>query len=140
MLVNKEDWQKFEASLKHPFAGGADLKADGHVLQVRVTPLKNLRYTISVYVDGCIKDEYMRTGSAIGKKFYRDEKVCMYTRTDQAKMAKDWGKRWAKKAIAEATFVIHVPNWNTVTSLRRHLTKTCSSIELVRAGYPVESA
>lgn len=138
--MNKEEWKKFEASLQHPFAGGADLKADGHDLQIRVTPLKNLRYTISVYVDGYIKGEYMRPGSAIGAKFYRAEKVCFYGRAAQAKLMKECGKRFAKKEIADATRIIYASNWNTATALRRHLTKTCSSIELVRAGYPVKSA
>ncbi|UQA21839.1 hypothetical protein [Stenotrophomonas sp. NY11291] len=132
----REEWQRFDEALASPWAGGVEVLADGHRLQIAVRQIKPLKFAVLVYVDGQIKQEFCNAGNAIGLKFYRPRTVCGYTRADQARMQKDWGKRWTKAQVKKATVVVNDPRWGSPSALRRHLVKTCTEIHLVRIGWP----
>lgn len=140
--MNREEWRLVEDELRNPYSCGALLQADGHSLKLHVERQKGLRFCIAVYVDGFIKGEWCKDGSEIGAKFYQRKHLPLFRPADVKRMEKFGGKRYAKQMQGKHPgFSYYSAAWPSVTSLRRHLAKTCTSIELVSCGYvptPVE--
>ncbi len=135
-MVTQEQWEKVADALSHPLGGGADFRIDGHDIKLRVVRRrKNLSYGIVAYVDGFVKGEYFGSDSVIGAKFYRPKTICGFTPKDKARLAKNWGKRYAAQAIAKATVLQHDCFFPSAESARRTWAKTCTTIELVRVGF-----
>ncbi|MCA0368347.1 MAG: hypothetical protein LCH57_09855 [Proteobacteria bacterium] len=134
--MTPEDWKLVEDELRNPYGRGADLRADGHRLGLRVVREKGLKFTIGVYVDGYIRGENSKADSEIGAKFYRRAAIHVFSPAKLRKMAKEHGKRFAAR-MAKTCPSSHYfqPYWPTVTGLRRHLAKTCATVELVSVGY-----
>ncbi len=134
--MNKDDWKRIEDELRNPYGCGADLRADGHLLQLRVVREKGLKFTIGVYVDGVIRGAYSNADSEIGAKFYRRVEIRVFSHAKVRQMAKDHGKRFAAKMVKQFPGGhCYMPSWPTVARLRRHLAKTCAKVELVSVGY-----
>ena len=134
--MNREQWAALEVELRTPY-GYAQLQADGHVLTLNVQRYKGLQYAITVYVDGFIKGEWMKKESEVGAKFWRPVLSSLFAGTALKRFEKEAGKRAAVRMKKQfpPTLVMHSPYFASVAVLRRHLVKTCSSIELVRCGY-----
>ncbi|HEL3156393.1 TPA: hypothetical protein UMF67_000060 [Stenotrophomonas maltophilia] len=133
--LGKEQWAQVEKALATPYGGDVELIADEHRLVIQVRQIKTLRYAVVVFVDGKIKQEYMQESSPIGAKFYRPSRICIYSRAQQARMVKSLGKRRTAAMVKQGTGTIYDPGWPSAAALRRHLSRTCTSIELIRAGW-----
>ncbi|MBN5136905.1 MULTISPECIES: hypothetical protein [unclassified Stenotrophomonas] len=133
--LSKEQWAEVEKALATPYGGDVELIADEHRLVIQVRQIKTLRYAVIVFVDGEIKQGYMQESSPIGAKFYRPRKFCLYSRAQQARMVKSLGKRRTATMVKQGTGTIYDPGWPSAAALRRHLSRTCTSIELIRAGW-----
>lgn len=136
--MTKQDWEAVAASLANPYSVGAEFLIDGHKITARVERLKGLKYVVVVYIDGFLKGEHYKADSELGKKFYLPRKKAMFTAKQIADIRKMWGKREANKD-AEKAIHWNTPFANTFAPFRKHWAKTCSSIELVRAGYAKSS-
>lgn len=132
--MTKQDWEAVAASLATPYGGGAEFLIDGHKITARVERYKGLKYVVVVYIDGYLKGEYFKADSELGRKFYLPRKKAFFSAKEIAACKKAFGKRRADEMAAKAY------HWNasissSIGAFRKHWAKTCTSIELVRAGY-----
>lgn len=146
--MTPEQWSKLEAALVHPYAR-ARIKADGHVLTLRVQPIKGLRYGVVVYIDGVLdwKASISPAPDAPERKFWRVRKSFLHSakrRSSAESMAKKRGTSKDTKAcfmkIATAGFEMLDPYWTSAKPLCRHLRKTCTEIELLPAFDDADTA
>lgn len=135
--MTREEWAKVEEQLRHPYSAGVKLRVDEHELTLRVERYKGLRYRIAVYIDGTIKGEWMLRSSDIGAKFWFPRMSSLFSAAAFKQMEKNHGKRFAARMRKDnpPSVVMHDPWFPSVVALRRHLVKTCTSIELVGCSY-----
>lgn len=139
-LPTKDQWQRIEQQLAGPF-GRVELKADGYSLVLVVTPYKELKYCIAVYVDGWIKGEWLKGEAPEAKKFCQERRRWLYParKREEAKQALK-SRRLAfmrdhYKSVAECQISTWSPHWLSAKLLTRHLRKTCTDIAIVSLGY-----
>lgn len=139
--LSKADWAAVEKELSVPY-GGVKLLADGHAISLNVVPIKKLRFSIGVYIDGWIKGEWMKVDSEIGAKFWHPCKMQLFSARDFAEMRRKFGKRYENEMRKKhpPKLCLYSPHWPSVTAFRRHIAKTCRDIRLVSVGYQPESA
>lgn len=134
--MTKEEWTRVEAELRNPYTTGVVLLADGHELKLRVEREKGLKFTIVCYVDGWMRGEWSKPDSEVGAKFWRRQTVHVFSPAKLRQMAKGHGKCFAAsmaKRFPPGHF--YSPGWPNAAALRRHLAKTCTSVQLVSCGY-----
>lgn len=132
--MTKQDWEAVAASLATPYSGGAEFLIDGHKITARVERYKGLKYVVVVYIDGYLMGEHYKAESELGKKFYLPRKKSLYSAKEIARAKRAFGKRPADGMAAKA-YHWNEPCSSSIGPFRRHWAKTCTSIELVRAGY-----
>lgn len=134
--MDKQDWLRVEQELSDAYGCGVVLLADGYRLALRVTKVKGLRYAVMVYVNDFWKAEYAKADSEVGAKFYRRVPIGYFTPAMLRKIQKNHGKRFAAKMAKKFPGShYYMPTWSSVVALRRHLAKTCVTVELVSCGY-----
>lgn len=133
-LLSKAQREAIEKELASPY-GKVDLRIDGHKVGLRVERIGPLRYAVVVYLDGWVKGENYKAGSAIGAKFWRPEKVCGLKGKAFSDFTKKWGKREAKKMQAKYSTTIHIPYFRSARGFLSHVQRTCDGIEVVSVGY-----
>lgn len=143
MTISKEQWNQIEAELSRPF-GNVDLVCDGYRVYATVGQVRILKYAVVVYVDGCIKGEWIKGEDERARKFYHEIKRFLYPAKARAE-AKVRAKTRGTSADLKEVFT-HVaarqmstwtPFWSNPRALCRHLRKTCASVEVVKIGYGV---
>ncbi|HRQ57635.1 MAG TPA: hypothetical protein PLN31_09460 [Azoarcus taiwanensis] len=135
-MLTKDEWKKVEVRLSHPY-GRVELAADGHRLTCEVRPYKGLRFCIVVFIDGVIDGKWMNDPAPPARKFWRERKQYLYSAAKRAEARAQAKKRgmpadvrefWT--GVAEAFFVMFVPNWPSAKGLCRHLRKVCDEVSL----------
>lgn len=134
--MTREQWAALEVELRTPY-GYAKLQADGRVLTLNVQRVKGLQYAIAVYIDGSIKGEWMSRDSEVGAKFWRPRATSLYSANSVKRVEKKFGKRIAARMKKEDSpkLFMHDPYFPSVAVLRRHLAKTCTSVEMIKCGF-----
>ncbi len=126
--MTDKEWKQAEQRLTPPL-GYVRLNIDGYTVTIITVEEKPLHYCLGVYVNGEIRVEWINQDCEVRSKFYR-------CRTSSLLTAK--GKRMLKrerKSVREAvlkkyTYEDYTPYWGSFKSLKSHLIKNCSSIEL----------
>lgn len=123
--MTEAQWNAVEEKLLRPY-GVVKLQADGYEILL-LTEQYKMKLVIAVYVDGKIKGEWLAQDCEIRRKFYRCSTRSLLTRKEREKLKRN------KKSIREeimrvATYHAYSPYWESFRSLKRHLTKNCSTI------------
>lgn len=127
--MTKEEWESVEHKLLYPGAY-ARLKVDGYSITLMVLRYK-MKMVIAVYTDGYIKGEWLVKDCDIRRRFYQRSKHSLLTAADKKKLARK-SKSVQKEVQERATYYSFSPYWTSFRSLKRHLIKNNTSIELCK--------
>jgi hypothetical protein len=136
MAISKEQWGKVEAELSHSF-GHVVMKCDEYELGLTVVPLGTLQYGIAVYVNGYFKGKWLMEDCEERRRFLRPVERFLLNAKERMEWLKIYGGKRAKKADVERVnrkIVFYQSYWTSAKSLRRHLEKNNSTLELVSLG------
>ena len=123
-----EEWKMVEEKMDSVFAN-VKLKIDGYEVTLCVARSKGLKLDIAVYVNGYIKTADVINDTEIRRKFYNRHVKSLLTAKDK-KMLKGISKARRKEIEDDASYDWYEPYWQSFRSLKRHLIKNNSSIEL----------
>jgi len=129
--MNKDQWSLFEKELCRAH-GHVDLIVDGFDVALIVQQYK-MKLAIMTYVNKYFRGEWL-SKDCPERKFMRPVMRSAHTRK-MLKIIKDARKKRAFKNATwlpdeKKTFTYYTTTWNSTGSLRRHLTKNFTSIEL----------
>lgn len=127
--MTDEEWKKVEQRLT-PLIGHVRLNIDGYAVTIITVEEKPLHYCLGVYVDGKIKIEWIEQDCEIRRKFYR-RRTCSLLNAKGRQMLKKERKSVREAVLKECTYEDYTPYWGSFRSLKAHLIKNCTSIELV---------
>lgn len=140
MPITKEQWADIEYELLGMF-GRVELLCDGYRVNLEIRTIKKRKQAIVVFIDGEIKGEWLSGEQDFVRKFHRPVKHYIYPPKSRSKAKQALKKRgmpdylrqiWEKEATS--SFTHWVPWWTNEKSFRRHISKTCTDIELVKIG------
>lgn len=127
--MTKEEWDELENILTSPF-GYAKLLIDGYQITLQ-TQLHKMKLCIAVYINGSIKGDLCLKDCEERRRFLRPHKVYLYKPKKRARLkkeAKEFPKRYNIDPDEHRTYGLHW--WNSFRSLKSHLIKNNTSIEL----------
>ncbi len=125
--MTEKQWNAAEGRLGIPCAM-ITLKVDGYRIDIQ-TQLDKMKLVLAVYVNGEIRLDWGSTDCEIRRKFYFGEKRTLLSRKQREDLKKE--KKAIQKAVKEKMeYKVYTPYWNSFRSLKRHLIKNCTSIEL----------
>lgn len=127
--MTKEEWESVERKLCYP-GDGVHLKIDGYNVTLRVMIYK-MKMVIAIYVNGYIKCEWLIKDCDIRRRFYQRSKHSLLTAAEKKKLARK-SKSVQKEVQEWATYYSFSPYWTSFRSLKRHLIKNNTSIELCK--------
>lgn len=127
--MTKEQWQEVEKSLMHLYEP-VKLICDGYNLTLRLTRNK-MQLVIAFYVNGRMTPEWMDQDCEERRRFFRPAKHSVWTASQKAQIAKMSKKQLKRLNIDPGKHVVfHYPWWTSFKSLKAHLVKFNTSIEL----------
>ena len=127
--MTAEEWKICEKHLSG-YYGIVHLKVDEYNLTLSVVPIKNLRQEIMIYINGEFKTEWIINDCEIRRRFCNKHKKCFYSQAEMKKI-KRMRKELREKALENAYYYWYEPYWQSFRSLKSHLIKNNTSIELV---------
>lgn len=130
--MTKEEWAKVETTLSSIY-GRVDLLIDGYNVSVVCIPYKSLRQVLMIYINGEFKTKWCLEDCEERRRFCFRSKKCLLNSKEMAKLKRE------KKSVREAvkkqmTTYIYYPHWHSFRTLKSHLLKNNSSIELVKCN------
>lgn len=134
--MTAEEWKICEEHLSD-YYGIVRLKIDGYNVTLSVVPAAHLRQEIMIYIDGKFKAEWLINDCEIRRRFCNKHRKCFYSQSDTKKI-KRMRKELREKALENAYYYWYEPCWQSFRSLKSHLIKNNSSIELVNNVIPYE--
>lgn len=133
--MTKDQWDLVEKKLLCPYAV-VRLNADGYEVALQMQRNK-MQLVIAVYVYDKIRLEWMEEDCEIRRKFYRCSTRSLLTRKEREKL-KRVRKPIRKEIVDHATYCVYTPYWGSFRTLKRHLTKNCSTIVPYEEGNHAE--
>lgn len=124
-----EQWKKAEDALAGYF-GDVVLHCDGYVLNLRLQRIKPRQFTICVYVNGCIRGEWLASDCEERRRFFRP----VTRRIHQSKFIDAMIKIYGKKKLPPDTYktgTYYLFDWRSFGGLRRHLLAHNTSVRIV---------
>lgn len=123
-----EEWKKVETELSSPF-GYVKLKIDGYNVTIETLPDRPLHYALVVYIDGEFKMKWCIEDCEERRRFCFKSKKSLLTAQDKKKLKRE------RKAVREEverrmTIYAYYPIFNSFRTLKSHLIKNNTSIEL----------
>lgn len=131
--MTPEDWKEVENALASPF-NYVKLNVDGYAVTIGHALEKPLKYCLAVYIDGKFEMEWALNDCDIRRRFYRRRTKSLLTAKDKKALKRE-KKAFREKVEKKMTCEWYSPYWNTVRSLKSHLTKNNKSIELIEVGF-----
>lgn len=127
--MTKEEWKVAEDQLNRPMQS-VHLLCDGYKLTLRLERYK-MKLIIAFYVNGEIKGAWLNDDCEERRRFCRPVKKSCWTAKHLALMKKA-SKRQLKRLGVDPNehFIIHYPWWTSFKTLKSHLIKNNTSIEL----------
>ncbi|MFZ2949535.1 MAG: hypothetical protein WA003_08620 [Desulfuromonadaceae bacterium] len=129
--MTKAQWDAVEKSLTHQYAKVV-LICDGFSLQLGIRKIAEMKLAIAFSVNGRGDYvEWMKTDCEERRRFFRP-----YTRSVWSKPQLDMMKKMTKKQLQNRsldpgkTFTTYYPWWTSFKTLKSHLIKNNTSIEL----------
>lgn len=132
--MTKEEWAALGKELGSVF-GRAELLIDGYTVNFEVQQHK-MRLVIAVFVNGWMKGEWLTKKTEECTRFCRPVPVSLYS----PKMKKSIAAKFSKRAIKthfpdfDKKGTYYLPDWRSVTSMKRHLIANNTLISVVRIG------
>ena len=120
--MNKPDWDSVEKSLRHEF-GSCKLKVDGIALTLSCVVL-NRRLVIAWFIDGQFLGKWLNGDCIEGQKFARPSIKKLFSEKERKEF-----KRLGIKGM-DKEITCYYWSWLSFQSLKRHLLKTCTDIEI----------
>lgn len=140
MPITKEQKSQIEYAL-FGFFGRVELLCDGHNIVASVQQMGPLKQAIWVYIDGEIKGVWMRGENEVARKFHRESKhfgLPKKIREANMKAAKNTrlSKEFRDSCNVSATKTVSLwrPYWTNAKAFLKHISKTCTEIEVVKIG------
>ena len=127
--MTAEEWKTCEQRLFSNYRG-VRLKVDEYNLTIAVVPTKKLKLEIMVYIDGEFRGEWIINDCEIRRRFYNKHKKCFYSQAEMKKIMR-LRKALREEELKNAYYYWYEPYWQSFRSLKSHLIKNNSSIELV---------
>lgn len=132
--MTKEDWKIVERQLSSLY-GSAKMKIDGYIITVTYARMTMTRYCLAVYVNGVFKGEWLSEDCEIRRKFCNPQKRQVLSEKEKTKLIKEVGKRkferFAKENPQKLQYTVYSPYFGSLRSLKSHILKNCTSIELL---------
>jgi hypothetical protein len=133
--LTKEDWKTVEDNLKL-FYTLVKLKCDGYNITLRLERLTQFKNGIAIYVNGKFEGKWLIEDCEERRRFLRSVNMFLYTQKQRANMKKI-SKGLRKKCglpdpDVRSTYWTYY--WNSFQSLKRHLIKNNTTIELLTGG------
>lgn len=127
--MTNDEWQQIEKHLCW-VGSKADLQIDGYNVTLIVEPEKSLKNVIVVYVNGKLDIAAAESDTDIRRRFYQRHKGSLLTASSKKKLKKE-SKAFQKQVAEKATYYYYYPFWSSFKSLKSHLMKSNTSIDLV---------
>lgn len=141
MAITKEQWAEIEEQLSTMF-GCVELLCDGYRVSAQIKTIAKFKQGIVVYVDGQILGAWFDGKCDEPKKFHREVKRYLYSARDRERAKTQLKKRGTSEILREfwkgqatSSFTQWLPWWTNAKAFRRHISKTCTEIEVVKIGY-----
>lgn len=130
MKLTKEQRKAIEERLDATW-GFAELRCDGHLVQLQVVRWKGMSYRVATYVDGVFQGAWVSGREAYPQqKFLRKSVRPLVSPAKRKQAEKVFGKRHvAKDPFYSATLTSYHPDWASGRAALAHLCKVCDSIE-----------
>lgn len=129
--MTKEEWKEVEERLKR-LMDIVELQCDGYKVSLVLKRESQFKNSIMVYVNGVFKGEWMEKDCEESRRFLRKVTKSLMSQK-QRKEYKKFPKRLQKQLKwDERKYSYYVPTWTSFNSLKRHLIKENSSIELIK--------
>lgn len=127
-----EQWKLAERELESIF-GTVELQCDSYRLALRVACVSVRKFTITFYVDGWMKGEWITKDCEERRRFFRPVIKAVFPPKFIRAMAKCMGK---KKAEAEYSKKLthYEPWWDSFGALKRHLLKNNQLVTITKIG------
>ena len=127
--MTSEEWKLVEEKVQSIFCN-VKLKVDGYDITLCLVSFKGLKMEIAVYVNGGIKGEDIIHDTDIRRRFYNKHIKSILTAAERKRLKK--APKAVKEALAGKTeYEWFEPYWQSFRSLKAHLIKNNTSIELV---------
>lgn len=123
-----EEWKKVETELSSPF-GYVKLKIDGYNVTIETQPDKPLHYALVVYIDGEFKMKWCLEDCEERRRFCFKHKKSLLTAQDKKKLKRE-SKTVRDEVEKRMTIYTYYPIFNSFRTLKSHLIKNNTSIEL----------
>lgn len=128
--MTDEEWKQVEQRLTPPI-GYVRLNIDGYTVTIVTVKEKPLHYCLGVYVNGEIRVEWIDQDCEVRRKFYRHTTSSILNAKGRQMLKKE--RKSVREAILKkCTFELYTPYWGSFKSLKAHLVKNCTSIEIAR--------
>lgn len=130
--MTKQDWAYVEERLKKQFAIVV-LDCDGYRLSLTLKQISDMGLAIFTYINGEFKGRWMLEDCEECRRFLYPRVRYVMSAKDRKSWVKDLGKRWLKahNIDVDKTYTAYLPWWKSFRSLKAHLIKNNTSIELV---------
>ena len=113
--------------------GSAHLQCDGFNLRLCVSRAGTRKFTISFYVDGFFKGEWITKDCEERRRFFRPVTRPVFPAKFIRAMAKAVGKKKAQADYSKKV-TYYSPCWDSFGALKRHLLKNNKSVRFVSIG------
>ena len=123
-----EEWKKVETELSSPF-GYVKLKIDGYNVTIETLPDRPLHYVLVVYIDGEFKMKWCIEDCEERRRFCFKSKKSLLTAQDKKKLKRE-RKAVREEVERQMTIYTYYPIFNSFRTLKSHLMKNNTSIEL----------
>ena len=123
-----EEWKKVETELSSPF-GYVKLKIDGYNVTIETLPDRPLHYVLVVYIDGEFKMKWCIEDCEERRRFCFKRKKSLLTAQDKKKLKRE-RKAVREEVERQMTIYTYYPIFNSFRTLKSHLMKNNTSIEL----------
>lgn len=128
--MTNEDWKETEAKLSVPF-GRVKLNIDDYNVTIATVPTKNpLKYELAVFIDGKFDYAWCTEDCEIRRRFCSMHKKSLLSAKQRNKLKKE-RKAFREEVEKQMTVYIYYPYWNSFRSLRSHLIRNNTSINLL---------
>lgn len=138
--MTTEEWKEVDQKLKS-FYSTVKLKCDEYEISLRLEMLDQMKNGIMVYVGGVVKGGYILEDCEERRRFYRPitkSAMSQKQKKNLQKLPKKTQKMLIKELNLDRTFVHYSLYWTSFNSLKRHLIKNNTNIELVRSDKSYE--
>lgn len=127
--MTADDWKNVEEELNRYYA--VKLSIDNYDVTLRIIP-HGMRLDILVYVNGCVEASDILNDTDIRRRFYQMHANSVLTAKDK-KLMRGISKAKQKEIEENSKFYWYEPFWQSFRSLKLHLIKNNTSIELVNS-------